>query len=866
MLLLGLPALVLGVAAFVSILGLASVSTYAAFATQIEPPEEIEAALPRGGARIYDRNGTLLYEFVDPERGMRRPVPLEQVSPWLIEATLATEDPTFFENPGVNIRGLARAGWENLGTLSESGTLGGSGGSSVTQQLARNLYFDPAERAERTIERKLREMVIALELTRRVDKNQLLEWYLNSISYGGAYVGIEAASQAYFAKPAADLTLPEAALLAGIPQSPARYDPRTNPDAALERQRQVLGLMASRGAITPEAAAAAAAEQVVIHSAHAPIRAPHFVLGPVVEELKARFDERALFDAGLEVRTSLDLGLQDEAQAILERSIAAQEARTGGHNGAVYALSPETGEVLVYLGSRDYFNTGIEGHVDNIVALNSPGSTLKPFTFMHAFMKGWGTGTGIIDQPLKIVDPSNDDREVEIRDPISTYQGVITADKALGNSLNVTAVKAIMYAGVPETVELLHRIGFDSVGPASNYGPALTLGGVDVSLEDLVNAYGVLASGGEQRGQLAPGSLTSSDPRPEPVVLLEVRDSYGGLLYKHEQTATRRVVPESAAYLVTSILADGNNQCITFGVCGALSIPGLPAAVKTGTSEPFDQIQTKHQAGETWAVGFTPHLVAGIWYGNADNTPMPDVLSTQVGWPALRDLLQFTTNRLQLPREGFTRPPTVVERQVCWPSGRLPSKNCPQSRRYASLFSAEAIVKPPEEMRALEDTWWQPSFGGTVRLVTPREDIARWSIEAQGWVFERRGGGASDFGLASILDPLGNPAQATPSASAQTTPGTPSASLTSPGGGRVSGAVLVRGTVAGEGEVRGTVEVIPAGSEAVAIGQVSGPVSGGQLAVWNTTSFPDGLYTLRLRVTDASGRSSQSSIIVTVAN
>ena len=256
------------------------INRYNEFIATVVPPEELLSQLPRGGARIWDRNGILLYEFIDELGGLRRPVSLSKISPSLIDATVATEDSDFWENNGLNTRGLARAAWENFspfgGALFE-----GSGGSSITQQLAKNVYIPREERANRSIERKLKEAAIALELTNEYSKEQILEWYLNSISYGSIYVGVEAASEGYFGKTAAELTLAEAALLAGIPQQPARYDPINNRLVALARQGQVLDLMVRREMITPTQADEARNEEIQFRTGRFQIDAAHFVLGRV---------------------------------------------------------------------------------------------------------------------------------------------------------------------------------------------------------------------------------------------------------------------------------------------------------------------------------------------------------------------------------------------------------------------------------------------------------------------------------------------------------------------------------------------------------------------------------------------------------
>lgn len=469
------------------------------FALNVPAPTEMANRLSRGGAKIYDRNGNLLYQFVSPTDGLRRPVPLANISPWVIAATVAVEDPTFFGNPGINVRGLARAAYENFAPW-QGELLEGSGGSSITQQLAKNTYIPIKERTERSVDRKLCEVSVALELTRRYSKEQILEWYLNSISYGGIYVGVEAAAQGYFGKSAGELTLGEAALLAGLPQSPARYDPVRHLDAALIRRRDVLRLMVADGALTPAAADRAAAERVVVRQQRFELRAPHFVLGPVADELKRRFGADALYNDGLIVTTTLDLRVERLAERVLEEHLAANEERTNSHNGALMAVDPKTGQVLAYVGSRDYDNETILGRNDNITALNSPGSTLKPFTYMTAFAQGWGTGTGIPDVPFTMHDIGSN-TDFSPTNPGKHCMGIATAAKGLGNSSNVTALHAILFAGVDRTVETLCRAGYTTFRDSSLYGAALTLGGTDIRLEDSVVAYSTIATGGVLRGE-----------------------------------------------------------------------------------------------------------------------------------------------------------------------------------------------------------------------------------------------------------------------------------------------------------------------------------------------------------------------------
>ena len=835
--------------------------TYTTAISDVVPPEQLLARYSRGGARIYDRHGTLMYEFVDELSGLRRPVNLSEVSPWITKATISVEDPDFQDNVGVNYRGLLRAAVENFTPLGGS-FLGGSGGSSITQQLAKNVYIPREQRADRSVTRKIKETAIAIELTNRYPKDQILEWYLNSISYGGLYVGIEAASEGYFGKKASDLTLAEAALLAGIPQSPARYDPfsTANIDAsgtlipdgyAKSRQGEVLGLMVRREAITQEQSDQAFATTLTFKADRFEIEAPHFVLGRIAEELRVRFGESALRDQGLEVTTTLDLGLQHHAEEVLNQTLTEYGDAAGAHNGAFVALDPKTGQILTYVGSRDYFDDAIEGRNDNAVARNSPGSTLKPFTYMTAFMNGWGTGTGVLDTPFSVEDASTGET-FSPRDPISSYLGPVTADKALGNSLNITAIKTIIAAGVENTIATLKRVGFTTFDNPGGYGPALTTGGSEITLLDEAIAFSVLANNGVMRGQeLVVTERTDPDTRSlEPIALLKVTDADQQVLYEYQRSVERRVIPAEYAWLVTSILSNGQNSCITYGVCNALGLPnGYPSAAKTGTSEPFADSRA---IGETWTVGYTPELVADVWAGNADNAPIRGIDSTTVSLRSWKLFMVHALEQLDLPPTPFTRPSGIVSEEVCWPSGRLPTDLCPQLNRYSSFYAADQISNDPEALARLQDTWWQsvaidtrtglrategtsPTFiRNEVRLVLPTDEVADWTGLHE-W--------AAKAGVLSLLAPEETEAG-----------GTLPALITVPQPGQsIASGVSIIGRADSPDFTGYTLEWGRGAQPAAWVRIVTSPspVPSGSLGTWDLSGLSNGPYTLRLRLEDA---------------
>ena len=557
--------------------------------------------------------------------------------------------------------------------------------------------------------------------------------------------------------------------------------------------------------------------------------------------------------------TSLDLDLQVEGEKVLERWISEYERASGGNNGALYALDATTGQVLVYVGSRDYFRDDIDGRNDNIEALNSPGSALKPFTYLTAFQKGWNTGTAIPDIPMKLRDPTTG-VIYEPRNPIKTYQGLITADKALGNSLNIPAIQAIQFAGVDEVALNLRRFGFTTIDSRPNaYGVALTVGGVDISLRDIVYGYSVFATGGVLRGSEASEAREAPERQVDPSTILKVTDSQGKVLYEFGSPAEQQVIPPSYAYMITSILSNGNNQCLVFGVCGALNLPGRPSAQKTGTSEPFEGDQAKTLIGDTWAVGYTPQLVAGTWFGNANNKPMVNILSTTVSWRTWQDFMVKAHQHLQLAPQQFERPPTVVEREVCYPSGKLPTDACPTARRYKALFAAEQLDGPNPV--ALKDDWWQRS-GNSVRLVLPPEWRAASSYIAQLGI---------GIGIAPTPTPTPGPALPglAPTSVARTIRGGGSSvSLSTPSSGAtVAGTVPISGTASTPNLSQVVVEVFSGGRWST-VGVVGSAVNGVSTtwASWNTAGVASGSYAIRVTAVDGGGANASAIAAVTVRN
>ena len=670
----------------VLVLGTLFLHYYNGVAAGIESPQQV-IATNGGGARILDRNGNLLYQFLDDKHGYQQWVKLEDTSPWLQKATIAIEDPDFYSNPGINLRGLARAAYENL--MPGHDLMQGTGGSSITQQLAKQLYFSQEERGERTISRKAREMTIALELTRRYSKDQIFEWYLNEVPYGSVFTGVEEASERYFSIPAKDLNLAQAAFLAGLPQSPARYDPITNFPAAKARQVQVLDLMAKHGFLTQAEADLTKFADVQLQPSSMPFEAPHFVLY-VADYLRQTLGEDALMHGGLVVQTTLDLDLNKRAQELLEKHLSENEEATDAHNGAVIVIEPSTGQILAMVGSRDYFRDDIAGQVNNALAVNSPGSTLKPFTYVTAFMQGWGPDWPVVDRPITYTE--EDGKTFSPRNPGDghTY-GVIPARQALGNSLNVSAFKTILWVGVDNMVRTAKAMGITDLD--TKVGPAVTLGGTDVKLLDLTYGYSVFANGGTMAGAPTVLSLPEGNRHLDPISVLQATDSTGRVLIDNTQPKTEPVIRPEYAYMITSILSNDDNRSATFGTGSVLNIPGWQAAAKSGTSEPFEvdpiEAQRTRPTSDTWSVGYTTDIAVGVWIGNSDNSRMKNMYSTTIAAPLWHDVM-LEALKGKTPHD-FVRPDGLVEATVCVPSG-LPVKPGVRCPTVTGLFAADALA------------------------------------------------------------------------------------------------------------------------------------------------------------------------------
>lgn len=618
-------------------------------------PNQLYQRAASPSTKIYDRHGTLLYEIADPHQGLHTPLTLADIPIACRQATIATEDASFYRNPGVDTRAIIRALYLNL----QGGEIV-SGGSTITQQVARNLLLSPEERTELSLTRKLREAILAWRIARRYSKSEILTLYLNESYYGNLAYGLEAASRTYFGKSAAELDLAECALLAGLPQSPANYNPLQNPEAARARQAVVLGLMVKQGYVSEEQAALARQENLRFASVPFPIKAPHFVMY-VYGQLEKQFGLEAIYTRGLEVHTTLDLSVQNLAQRSTRYRLEQLAKRTENdpprnvRNAAVVVLDPATGEVLAMLGSPDYFDPQIDGAVNAAVATRQPGSSIKPITYAAAFDPDLAAQYGyapltpasmMLDVRTAFVTregepyvPQNYDRR---------WRGPVLLRQALASSFNLVAVKVLDYVGLEAMTDLARSMGITTLDDADRFGLALTLGGGEVRLLELTGAYASFASGGR---------------RVEPITILQVTDAEGNVLLQRNPAprSGEQVLDPRTAYLITDILSDNYARALAFGEGSALRLSGgRPAAAKTGTTTDFR---------DNWTVGYTPEFVVGVWAGNADNEPMRHVSGITGAAPIWHDVMEALHQTR--PVRQFVRPPGLVDVEVCAGSGLL---------------------------------------------------------------------------------------------------------------------------------------------------------------------------------------------------
>jgi penicillin-binding protein 1C len=612
--------------------------------------------------RITDRYGRILYELQPEASGRHTPIPFENIPDHLKIATIATEDRNFYTNSGVDFAGVLRSAWINF-----KGQETLAGGSTITQQVARNLILSSDEQFERTLRRKLREVWLAWRLTQKFSKDEILTLYLNQMYYGGLSYGVEAAAQTYFGKPAAELGLAEAALIAGIPQAPAIYNPLINPEAAQNRQKIVLEIMHNQGLIDATQYQLAIRETMIFTSQPFPIHAPHFVMW-ISAKLDEIFNRQNITPSdNLIVTTTLDLNWQQLAENAVQRQIEALGSSNpnaqghnvpGGHNvhnAALIAIDSHNGEILTMVGSPDYFDSHHAGAINMALAPRQPGSALKPLVYAAAFdphrTHPWTAATMILD--VRTTFTTHDGEAYTPANYDNLEHGPVSARQALGSSLNIPAVKALEFIGLADLFDFATEMGITTFGNPLDYDLSLSLGGGEVRLLELTAAYGVFANLGQ---------------RVSPTAILEIKTTAGQVIYQPEKHPPTQVVAPEVAWLISDILSDNEARSIGFSPNSALNID-RQAAVKTGTTTNFH---------DNWTIGYTPEIVVGVWVGNANHEPMRGVDGLSGAAPIWH---QFIREALTGgPETWFERPPDFESLPVCAVSGKLPTTACPYTR------------------------------------------------------------------------------------------------------------------------------------------------------------------------------------------
>ncbi len=613
--------------------------------------------LPLDNLKIFDSKGILIGQLAD--NGIHTTVKLDQISLYLINATVATEDKDFWANSGIDLTGIIRAAITNL----ENGRVV-EGGSTITQQLIKNLVVgnDP------TYIRKLQEIILAPQLNSTYSKRDILEMYLNSIYYGHQAYGIDAAATVYFGlqdspgrTAAQQLDLAQSAMLAGLPSNPSEYDPALNFSTATRRFETVLNLMVSQGYITRLQAQDAIIEEQSPHffktAAALQDRAPHFTEF-VLEQLEQMFHLKRseLSRSGVQVYTTLDIGLQDKIQKIMQQHIA--ELRDTHHvtNAAEVLIDFHTGAIISLLGSIDYNDTSIDGQFDVATAYRQPGSSFKPYVYVTAFAQGASPAQAIDDAPVTIPVPDSNPPTFSPSNYDLHFHGHMTLRCALQNSLNVPAVKVLQHVGINNAMQTAYNMGITSYEGTPGY--SLVLGGLGIRLIDHTSAMGVFANGGVRVPYYAINKIISG--------------STGKVLFQHRFTPGKQVISPQLAYMMTSVLSDNNDRIPEFYDCNVLQLYSnsqqdcyegnrgvvRPAAAKTGTTQNFR---------DNWTVGYTTDFVMGVWAGNDDNSPMYNVTGVQGAAPIWHDAMLLAEQGH--PIRNFTNPGGLVRATVTYPDG-----------------------------------------------------------------------------------------------------------------------------------------------------------------------------------------------------
>lgn len=609
-------------------------------------PSQLSAQKQLESTKVLDRNGVVLFDIFGDKR--REQVTLANIPEHVEQATISAEDKDFYRHKGFDIKGLIRGV-----ILKPLAGQRAQGGSTITQQLVKNSFLTP----KRSIDRKIRELILAIEVERIYTKDKILELYLNEIPYGGRIYGIEEAAKVYFGISAKDLSVAQGAVLAALPQSPTYYSPYgQHPDELMARKDWVLKRMFEEGYITDIERQEAVAEKIEFTPRKDSIRAPHFVMY-VKEILADRYGEKMLEEGGLTITTTLDWELQQKAEQVISDRAELNMEKYNAGNAALVTIDPNTGEILAMVGSKDYFDIESDGNVNVTIRDRQPGSAIKPIVYAAAFKKNYGPATMLLDTKTDFgtnYSPNNYNGK---------FSGPISIRSALQGSVNVPAVKTLAYAGVNATIDLAHKMGITTLNDPERYGLSLVLGGGEVKLLDITSAYGVFATGGKKAQSLA---------------VLKVEDAKGRILEENSIKPLKQVMDPEVAYLINNILSDDTARAPFFGGGGYLTLPGRTVAAKTGTTDLYK---------DGWTIGYTPNLVTGVWVGNNMNEPMKNGAGLSVAAPIWQAYMKSILTGT--PNKNFNIPSGIRTVVVDKLSGKLPSDATPATK--TEVFSSWGV-------------------------------------------------------------------------------------------------------------------------------------------------------------------------------
>lgn len=621
----------------------------------------------RVSTKIYDRYGELLYTIFKDQN--RTPIPFDKIPIQVRAATVASEDGDFYLHTGFSLKGMLRSVYKNL----KNGQL--TGGSTITQQLVKNALLTP----EKTVVRKLKEIILSVEVERTFSKDQILEMYLNEVPYGGTAYGIEEAAQTFFGKDAVELTLGESALLASLPQSPTKYSPfGSNPEVSVTKKNEVLKRMFDNGFITKGQQVEAEREKIVFSQNRTSIKAPHFVFY-VRDILEEKYGKDIVQEGGLSVITSLDFNIQKLAEEVVASEIDNLK-NLNVTNAGVIVLEPKTGQVLAMVGSRDYFDLANDGQVNVTLRPRQPGSSIKVVNYAYALSNGLNPATIIPDYPTTF--------NIQGQNPYSPknydgqFRGNITLRSALAESRNIPAVKVLASYGVNNMIDLGTKMGITTWTDPKNYGLSLTLGGGEVRLLDLAQVYATIADYGKKpdinpilsvtnfRGKMLQEFTCRNSDNPIKVVFPVLATNSASLSFLDQDLGCsgNNVLDPKVSYLITNILKDAVARSPAFGTNSLLTIKNHPeVAVKTGTS---------NDLRDNLAIGYTQDYLVAVWIGNNDNSPMSRIASGVTGATPIFNKIM---SALLSDKESvdWPIPEGLIQLPICPYTGTLACQGCP---------------------------------------------------------------------------------------------------------------------------------------------------------------------------------------------